>query len=49
VARGAMGEISPPNSEISTNNFQVNQASDVQAKEMRQCKSTKLHKNLTFS
>jgi len=44
-----MGAIAPPNSESSTNNFQVNQAFDVQAKEMRQCKSTKLHKKLTFS
>jgi len=34
----------PPNSESSTSNFQVNQAFDVQAKEMSQCKSTKLLK-----
>ena len=36
------GNCPPPNSESSTNNFQGYQAFDVQAKEMRQRKSTKL-------
>jgi len=39
-----MGAIAPSNSESSPSNFQVNQAFDVQAKEMSQCKSTKLLK-----
>jgi len=34
----------PPNSEKLHHNFQVNQAFDVQVKEIRQCKSMKLLK-----
>jgi len=34
----------PPNSESRTNNFQVNKSFGVQAKAIRQCKSTKLLK-----
>jgi len=40
----AMGAIDPPNSESSANNFQGNQPLVMKAKEMRQCKSTKLIK-----
>jgi len=42
--RVSRGGIATPNSESSTNNFQVNQAFDVSAKEIRQCKSPKLIK-----
>jgi len=42
------GEIAPSNSESSNNNFQVNQAFDMKSKEMRQCNSTKLLKNLFY-
>jgi len=43
-ARSQEVRLPPPNSESSTNNFHVNQAFDVLAKEMRQCKSKKLLK-----
>jgi len=43
-ARSQGGNAPFPNSESNTKIFQVNQAFDVQAKEIRQCKSTKLLK-----
>ena len=48
VARGCNGGNCPPNSERSTNNFQINQAFDAKAKEMRQCNSMKLLKKIFY-